>query len=150
MAIHPYVTIVGGGIIGLSCAWRLHQSGCVVTVIDAAPESREASWAAAGMLAPHNEGESANHIWQFGAESLERWPSFLAEASIDAGAVDYRDHGSLAVATDEDSEAALQARAEWLQAAGVAAELIARDAVLATEPAVSPSVSSGLLAPAAR
>ena len=60
------IVIVGGGIIGLSIAWRLQAARAAdqsasephqCMVIDSAPEAREASWAAAGMLAPHNEAQ---------------------------------------------------------------------------------------------
>ena len=49
------IAVVGGGIIGLSVAWRLAQSGWKVTVFDQNKTASEASWAAAGMLAPGGE-----------------------------------------------------------------------------------------------
>src|SRR6266545_1738975 len=45
------IAIVGGGVIGLSVAWRLTRAGHEVTLIDPAPMSG-GSWVAAGMLAP--------------------------------------------------------------------------------------------------
>jgi glycine oxidase len=45
------IQIVGGGIIGLSCAWELQQQGHDVIVYDSDPTRRSsASWAGAGML----------------------------------------------------------------------------------------------------
>jgi len=49
------VIVAGGGIIGLACAWRLARSGLPVTLFDARELAAEASWAAAGMLAPGGE-----------------------------------------------------------------------------------------------
>ncbi len=49
------VGIIGGGVIGLSCAWRLAQSGARVAVFERGEVGREASWAAAGMLAAQCE-----------------------------------------------------------------------------------------------
>ncbi|MEV1178368.1 FAD-dependent oxidoreductase, partial [Nonomuraea sp. NPDC049784] len=46
--------IVGGGVVGLSVAWRLAREGRPVTLVDPAPASG-ASHAAAGMLAPVSE-----------------------------------------------------------------------------------------------
>ena len=46
------IAVVGGGVIGLMCAWRLRQSGCNVALFERGEAGREASWAAAGMLAP--------------------------------------------------------------------------------------------------
>ena len=45
------IAVVGAGVIGLACAWRLAATGASVVVIDAAPGSG-ASGVAAGMLAP--------------------------------------------------------------------------------------------------
>ena len=53
------VGIIGGGVIGLSCAWRLAQGGARVAVFERATVGREASWAAAGMLAA--QCEAAHH-----------------------------------------------------------------------------------------
>lgn len=49
--------IIGGGIIGLSLALELRRHGAQVVVLDRHQAGREASWAAAGMIAccdPHN------------------------------------------------------------------------------------------------
>jgi glycine oxidase len=65
--------VVGGGVIGLSIAWRLAQRGSSVTLVDDDPGGG-ASRAAAGMLAPVTEAH-------FGEEALTalkahwRWPS---------------------------------------------------------------------------
>jgi glycine oxidase len=49
------VLVVGGGVIGLSCAWRLAEAGNKVTVVAPEPGRDGASWVAAGMLAPVTE-----------------------------------------------------------------------------------------------
>src|ERR1035437_478124 len=47
------VLILGGGVIGLSIARELHKRGVSrITVIDKGTIGQEASWAAAGILAP--------------------------------------------------------------------------------------------------
>ncbi|TMR09725.1 FAD-dependent oxidoreductase [Nonomuraea turkmeniaca] len=77
--------IVGGGIVGLSIAWRLARSGRPVTVVDPAPASG-ASYAAAGMLAPVSEVTyTETPLLRLGMASLRRWPSFAAELAEDAG-----------------------------------------------------------------
>lgn len=53
------VGIIGGGVIGLSCAWRLAQSGARVALFERGEIGHEASWAAAGMLAA--QCEAAHH-----------------------------------------------------------------------------------------
>lgn len=67
------VVVVGGGIVGLTVAWRLARSGYHVTVCDPTP-GRGATWAAAGMIAPHAEvapGERANFELQ--RQALTAW-----------------------------------------------------------------------------
>ncbi|HEX4814929.1 MAG TPA: FAD-dependent oxidoreductase [Nonomuraea sp.] len=88
--------IVGGGVVGLSIAWRLARSGRPVTVVDPAPASG-ASHAAAGMLAPVSEVTYTEApLLRLGAASLRRWPAFAAELAADAGLSDTgsRDTGS--------------------------------------------------------
>ncbi len=65
--------MVGGGIVGLTTAWRLARSGFEVTVFDPAL-GRGATWAAAGMIAPHAEvapGERSNFELQ--RRALTSW-----------------------------------------------------------------------------
>ena len=53
--------VIGGGVIGLSVAYRLAESGLQTTIVDSSG-SRGSSWVAAGMLAPVSEamfGEAA-------------------------------------------------------------------------------------------
>ncbi len=49
------VVIVGGGVIGLTIAWRLACAGVGVTLIDRRAVGREASWAGAGLIAANGE-----------------------------------------------------------------------------------------------
>lgn len=77
--------IVGGGVVGLSVAWRLAREGRQVTVVDPAP-GRGASYAAAGMLAPVSEVTYTEApLLRLGVASLRRWPAFAAELTEDAG-----------------------------------------------------------------
>jgi glycine oxidase len=58
-----HIAIAGGGIIGLACALALRLRHLEVTIFDAGPAAREASWAAGGMLAvddPENPPELLN------------------------------------------------------------------------------------------
>ncbi len=44
------VGVIGGGVIGLACAWRMAQAGARVAVFERGQIGREASWAAAAMV----------------------------------------------------------------------------------------------------
>jgi len=52
------VAVIGGGVIGLSCAFELARQGKSVTVIEREQTGFGASTVAAGMLAPSSEVES--------------------------------------------------------------------------------------------
>ena len=57
------VVVVGGGVIGLACAWRAAQRGLRVLVLERDTPGAGASGVAAGMLAPVTEAD-------FGEEEL--------------------------------------------------------------------------------
>jgi glycine oxidase len=77
--------IIGAGIIGLSCAWRLAQRGIKVQIFDAKKAASDASWAAAGMLSPRSEG-----VGELGLHSAKAWPEFAAELERESGIdIDY-------------------------------------------------------------
>lgn len=49
------ITVLGGGVIGLACAWELARRGARVRVLERGDWGHEASFAAGGMLAPTPE-----------------------------------------------------------------------------------------------
>ena len=71
------VAIVGGGIIGASCALALSAEGMSAVILDRQEPGREASWAAAGMLspAPHMAGDEP--LVTLASESLRLYPKFV-------------------------------------------------------------------------
>src|SRR3954452_21638692 len=92
--------VVGGGVIGLACAWRAAQHGARVCVLERDRPAAGASGVAAGMLAPVGEaswGEEA--LLALNLESLRRWPGFAEEleraSEVEVG---FAQHGSLHVA----------------------------------------------------
>ncbi|MEZ5956949.1 MAG: FAD-dependent oxidoreductase [Hyphomonadaceae bacterium] len=77
------VIVVGGGAIGLFCAVRLRLGGARVWMLDSGPEHQTyytpiASAAAAGMLAPVTEAQSAHE--RVALESFALWKEFRAGA----------------------------------------------------------------------
>lgn len=147
MSAQRSAIVIGGGIIGLACAWRLAQAGWSVTLLDAAAESREASWAAAGMLAPHHEADSPGPLWRLGTASLARWPDF-ADALGGADALDLHMVGGLLPILDPvDADEATRKQA-FLAAAGVACEQLSGAVLAAAEPALATTCVSALRLPA--
>jgi glycine oxidase len=89
------VIIVGAGIIGLSLARELRKRSAGVLVIDRGMPGREASYAAAGMLAA-SPGELPPPLLHFATASLQLYREFVHELRDETGIdADFRDEGAL-------------------------------------------------------
>lgn len=87
--------ILGGGIIGLSLAWELSKHGAQVIVVERGEPGREASHAAAGMLAPHDPHMPAA-LEELAAASANLYPEFVHELENESGLpVDLRREGTI-------------------------------------------------------
>jgi len=145
--------IVGGGIIGGSIAWRLAAEGLAVTVFERGRLGAEASWAAAGMLAPQAEAEGPGPILDIclrGREAFERIVDRLArESGVDP---EYDPAGILYCALDADEQRQLEGRARWQRGAGLGGEVEELDGAAAhrIEPTLSPEVRYALHLPTNR
>lgn len=142
------VVVIGGGIVGLTVAWRAAVAGMEVTVCDPAP-GHGASWAAAGMLAPITEAQAAEGpLARLGLASLDRWPAFAADLAADAGTtvdeLGLRCHGTLQVAFDEDDRRALDELRQVHELLGLSSEPCTARRCRELEPLLSPSVRGGL------
>ncbi|MEO6501084.1 MAG: glycine oxidase ThiO [Jatrophihabitantaceae bacterium] len=138
--------LVGGGAIGLAVAYRLAERGLAVRVVDAS-SGRNASWAAAGMLAPVSEAA-------FGEEELTRLnlaavPAFgrlAAELRDRTGqSVGLRTEGTLAVAFNADDRAALNRLTDFRNGLGLSSERLSGAAVRTLEPYLAAGVRGGVL-----
>ncbi len=142
------VLIVGGGIIGCSIAWRLAQAGLKVTVLDRGEPGSEASWAAAGMLAPVGEQVEPPVFSDLCIASRSLYPRFAAEIEESSGqTVGYRSDGSLLVALDEKQEEELRQIHRTQAAHGFKLQPLTRGEVLSRAPQLSPEIRSGLFIP---
>jgi glycine oxidase len=133
------VAVVGGGAIGLACAWRAAGRGLRTVVLDA---GEPGAWhVAAGMLAPVSEaqfGEGA--LTRLGIESLRRYPGFCAELG-DPG---LREVGTLIVARDRDEAEALDRLYAFRRRLGLPAERLLPSRARRLEPALAPTVRLAL------
>ncbi len=134
MTYHVVVIVVGAGIVGLSCAWRLAQAGRRVRVFDRRAVACEASWAGAGMLAPGGEIEADSPLAQMALRSLSLYSAFVEELAEESGVnIDYRRCGGIDLAaTDERAERQSRAgiRSEPLHFQGRPARFYPDDAVV--------------------
>jgi glycine oxidase len=133
------IVIVGGGIIGCSCALELAKAGCAVTLLERATPGAEASGAAAGLLAPL--GESADTAFaKLAIESWRCYPEVVRDLRERTGIdVEYVTHGTIyPLATAEDVRAAeARLRHEWAHEVGIqawdAGDIRSREPALSSE-----------------
>ena len=127
--------VVGGGVVGLMAALRLRDAGVGVTVIDRGAPGREASWAAAGILAPQVEAHGPGLLFELLRESCRRWPRLADELRARGGIdVGYRTEGTLVLADDDAGAAVLQERAAWQERAGLPIERLDAQQLREREP----------------
>ncbi|TCN54325.1 glycine oxidase [Rhodococcus sp. SMB37] len=141
------VAVIGGGVIGLSVAWRAARAGWTATVHDPDPGSG-ASWVAGGMLAPLSEGwPGEEHVLGLGAASLQRWPEFAHALERETGIDVFTAGASLTVALDAADAADLRTIASWVGEQGYEMRILTRAEIRDLEPSLGPRIRLGLLAP---
>ncbi len=150
----PDVAVIGGGVIGLTLAWRAAQAGLGrIAVLDsqlAETAPAQASWAAAGMLAPVTEvhyGEEP--LLALTLASAAVWPGHAAELAQAAGCTPesfgYRASGTLSLARDGDDMAVLDDLAVYQDKLGLSVQRLRGRECRELEPALAPSTRGGLL-----
>jgi glycine oxidase len=81
----PDVTIVGGGIIGLTCAAVLARRGAKVALYDSGDFGKQASWAGAGIIPPGNPRRAATPFDWLRAYGAAHFAEFSAELGAATG-----------------------------------------------------------------
>jgi glycine oxidase len=90
--------VIGGGIIGLSLATALRKRGAAILLVERGEPGREASHAAAGMLADC-PSELAPLLASLAAASADMYSEFVHELQDESGMkVDLRDQGAIVFA----------------------------------------------------
>jgi glycine oxidase len=147
----PDVVVLGGGVIGLSVAWRARERGMSVTVIERDLIGGGASRVAAGMLAPVAEaefGEAGRRLLELGLRSAELWPAFASDLEACAGTgVGLMRTGTLLVARDEDEARELERQIAFRDSLGLRARRLRPSEAREREPALAPTLRLALEAP---
>jgi glycine oxidase len=131
------VIIVGGGLIGSSIAFELSSEKLRVAVLDRQAPGREASWAAAGMLAPGPDSPESSALVPLGKESLRAYPEFIAAVEQASGKpTDFTRHGTFEVFRGSQAEAARDEMVAEFQRLGLAAEAMTLEAARKHEPSL--------------
>lgn len=131
--------VVGAGIIGAACAWRLAQQGLQVLLVD----NQRAGATAAGMghlvCMDDNPAELA-----LSAYSLQLWRSLVAR--LPEGCA-WRGCGTLWLAERDDEMAIAEAKRQRMAEYGVTSEALSAAQVAVLEPMLRPGLAGGLRVP---
>ena len=143
------ILIVGGGIIGLSIGWQLLRQGFEVTMLERDIAGHSASWASAGMIAPHAEaGFEDMDLLKLDHASLEAYPQFLDELKEDTGTdVTLDQRGTLIVGLDRDDTLWLRRLYDFREHLGFPLEWMSGSEAREKEPSLSPKVVSAMWLP---
>jgi len=140
--------VVGGGVIGLACAWRLAQRGAEVAVLERGEPGAGATRVAAGMLAPVGEltfGEP--ELLELTLEAARLYPEFVAELEAATGeSTGYERLGALHVALDRDEAAQLRRVHDLQRSLELEAEWLPPRRCRDLEPGLTPSFHGGVFA----
>jgi len=141
--------VVGGGVVGLTVAWRARRRGLSVLVVERDRAGAGASGVAAGMLAPVTEADFGDGpAIDLNLAGLDRWPAFAAELAERSGiGTGYRRSGALVVAVDRDDAEVLDRIAGLQRSLGLAAHQLSGREARRLEPGLSPRASSAIEAP---
>ncbi len=143
------MVVVGGGVIGLSIAWRLVRRGQEVVVLERDRVGKAASRVAAGMLAAAAEvGFEEPELYDLCRHSLSEWPAFAEALEQESGlALDYRQFGTLVVADDRDAAEALRRGFRFQQEQGYPVEWLSGSEAIDREPMLSPRIVGAVSVP---
>ena len=132
------VIIVGGGLIGSSIAFELSSENLRVAVLDRQEPGREASWAAAGMLAPAPDSPETSALVPLGKQSLSLYPEFVAAIEKASGkSTDFTRNGTFEVFRGPRANAQRDAMVTEFHRLAIAAEAISLDDAGKHEPSLA-------------
>jgi glycine oxidase len=140
---------VGGGVIGLACAWGAAQRGADVCLVERERPAAGATGVAAGMLAPVGEASwGEEDLLALNRDSLARWPGFASELEREGEAeVGFAARGALHVALDRDEAEELRRRHELHRSLGLESEWLGGRQCRALEPGLVTAVRGGAHVP---
>ncbi len=142
------VLIVGGGVIGLACAWRVAQGGARVAVVEGGEPGGGATRVAAGMLAPVGEltfGEP--ELLELTLAAARLYPEFVTELEAASGmSTGFEQLGALHVALDRDEAAQLRRVHDLQRSLELEAEWLPPRRCRDLEPGLTPSFHGGVFA----
>lgn len=140
---------MGGGIIGLSCAFEAARRRYKVILLEPSVPGGQASGAAAGMLAPYSENaEQPDDFFQLCVRSLRMYPDWVRDVEQCSGEdVEWVRSGSLNVFGHEADLLPLQARIRMHNQWGANAEVVTGAALRELEPMLTDKAIAAVYTP---
>jgi len=127
--------IIGAGIIGCALARALAKGGASVAIIERQAPGEEASWAAAGMLAPSAEAEKGSPIFHLCRASLLAYRPLVEELRAETGVdPEYRTEGSLLVFADEQERQQMLPSMNWQRSQNIGVRELSAQELRSLEP----------------
>lgn len=119
----PDVVVVGGGVIGASCAWHLARAGRGVRLIERGEQGGEAWRASAGMLAAQVEVAPDDRLFELGIAGREFYREQAGELRETTGLdIGFTESGILEIAATESEVELLKERVGWQRQHGHSCE----------------------------
>ncbi len=143
------VVIIGGGVIGLTIARALALRGVRdVCLIERASLGTEASFAAAGMLAPQAEADARDDYFELCCRSRDLYPIFAAALLEETGVdIELDTTGTLYLAFTEHDQIEIEQRHDWQSRAGLPVDKLTAKQSCELEPCIGSSVFGALRFP---
>ncbi len=147
----PTVIVLGAGVIGLCVARALRERGAAVTVLDASPAAREASWAAGGILGLGTEYAADGPGYRLARFAFDRWDEVARRLREETGIpLEVTHAGTLLIPKDAAEATALEARGAFHRSVGLASRMLDGPAARGVEPRLAPGIGAALWVPEAR
>jgi glycine oxidase len=142
------VIIIGAGIIGAACAWRLASTGAKVNVYDRNAPGTGASQAALGLLGFHNRPEMPAPFNEMCHLSRNYYPATIEKLfELTGRRLDYREGGQLSIAFDEEDLVELDKMYHENTSQDISVERPTREEALQLAPGLNPEVKGSLFFP---
>lgn len=143
------VLVIGGGVIGLSIARELHKLGLRdLAIVEQGRLGREASWAAAGILAPTVEAHGKSTFYDLCSASRKMFPQLAAELLDETGIdIELDKSGTLIPAFDDLEAEELDITFAAQRKLGFDVDHLSRTETISAEPEISADVQGSLLYP---
>lgn len=139
------VVVIGGGVIGVSVAYHLAGHNIRVCLVDKQQPGREASAAAAGILAATSGGSKTGPMYQLKSASHALYPAIIRELEERTGIdIEYQTPGLLEILLTEADEQRYRRMYELRREQGHTVSWLSAQAVRRREPGLTPALRAAV------